>query len=153
MESFIDIDTIFINLQEEDRNSLLKKLSSVLYNNGYVNDKYCEAVILREGTYPTALDVEGDIKVAIPHAEPKYVNKSMVAFASLNNPIKFNNMDNPEEAIDVSLVFMLAVKDPSSHVEVLQKLMGVFQDKELLEKLKNCISKEEVKNILEDSIK
>ncbi|EOR27527.1 PTS transporter subunit IIA-like nitrogen-regulatory protein PtsN [Clostridium sartagoforme AAU1] len=148
MAQFIDLDTIFVNVEAKDKNSLLELLGDKLYAEGYVNEEYKTAVIKREENFPTGLNVEGEIKVAIPHADIIYVNKPGIAFASLKEPINFNSMDDPEEEISIKLVFMLAVKDPNNHVVILQKLMEVLQNQEILSKLESCSSEEEVKDIL-----
>ena len=44
-------------------------------------------------------------------------------------------MGNPEEQIDVKLVFMLAIKDPDLQINILKQLVSIFQDKQILVKL------------------
>lgn len=152
MKEYVDLDTIFINLDSTDKETVLVKLGNELYKKGYVNEDYTEAVISREKIYPTGLNVQGKVKVAIPHADSKYVNSPQIAFASLKEPVDFNSMENVEETIGVQLVFMLAVKDPDKHVTVLQKLMGMFEKEQILNKLALCSSKEEAKNILNNEL-
>ncbi|WP_371362754.1 hypothetical protein SRRS_38300 [Sporomusa rhizae] len=152
MDEFIDLDTIFINLETTDKKALLEKLGTTLCDKGYVNEAYTQAVILREEKFPTGLNVQGKVKVAIPHADSGLVNRPQIVFASLKEPIYFNSMENSEEQIGVQLVFMLAVKDPDKHVAVLQKLMEMFGDKEVLNQLVSCSSKEEAKAILNEKI-
>lgn len=152
MNEFIDLDTIFIKLESTDKKSLLKELGNTLYDKGCVTEEYTQAVIAREEKYPTGLDVQGKVKVAIPHADSRFVNRAQIVFASLREPVYFNSMENAEEKIGVQLVFMLAVKDPEKHVAVLQKLMEMFGDEELLSQLACCSSKEEAKAILNNKL-
>lgn len=149
MEEYIDLDTILVNLEVKDKKSLLELLGDKLYAKGYVKENYTEAVIKREEDFPKGLNVEGEIKVSIPHADINYVNKPGIAFASLKEPIEFNSMDEPEEKLSIKLIFMLAVKDPNKHVVILQKLMEIIQNQEILSELASSSSKEEVKNILD----
>ncbi|MDY3006364.1 PTS sugar transporter subunit IIA, partial [Anaerococcus porci] len=95
----------------------------------------------------------GEIKVAIPHTDPKHVKSAAIAVATLSNKVKFKNMEDPNENIGVDLVFMLAVADPKSQVPLLVKLMSIFSDKELLKKIKNSKSGNEIKEELENLIK
>lgn len=152
MNEFIDLETIFIKLEIADKKSLLEKLGTTLYAKGYVNEEYTCAVISREEKFPTGLNVQGKVKVAIPHADSRYVNRPQIVFASLKEPVYFNSMENAEEEIGVQLVFMLAVKDPDKHVVVLQKLMEMFSDEEVLTQLLSCSLPEEVKAILNKKI-
>ena len=48
---------------------------------------------------------------------------------------------------------MLAVANPEAQVPLIVKLMGVFSDKELLKKIKDSKTKQEIKQILEKLIK
>ena len=43
-----------------------------------------------------------------------------------------------EDPVDVSLVFMLAVVDPKAHLELLQRIVTVIQDRKVLETLLEC---------------
>lgn len=148
MNEFIDLDTIFIKLDVADKKNVLEKLGNTLCDKGYVNEEYTQAVISREESFPTGLNVQGKVKVAIPHAESKFVNCPQIAFASLKKPVYFSSMENSEEQVGVKLVFMLAIKDPDRHVAVLQKLMELFGDEALLNRLACCSTQEEAKAIL-----
>ena len=123
-----------------------------MMNVGKVKDTYCNAVLERELIYPTGLNT-GDIKVAIPHTDPVHVNSAGISVATLKNRVEFKNMEDPNQNIDVDLVFMLAVANPEAQVPLLVKLMGVFSDKELLKKIKDSKTKHEIKQILEELIK
>ncbi|MBS5989190.1 PTS sugar transporter subunit IIA [Anaerococcus hydrogenalis] len=154
MESQIEVreDLIFIDLDCDSREELIKYISDQMMNVGKVKDTYCNAVLERELIYPTGLNT-GDIKVAIPHTDPVHVNSAGISVATLKNRVEFKNMEDPNQNIDVDLVFMLAVANPEAQVPLLVKLMGVFSDKELLKKIKDSKTKHEIKQILEELIK
>lgn len=154
MENQIEVreDLIFINLDCNSREELIKYMSDQMMNAGKVKDTYCNAVLKRELIYPTGLNT-GDIKVAIPHTDPVHVNSAGISVATLKNRVEFKNMEDPNQNIDVDLVFMLAVANPEAQVPLLVKLMGVFSDKELLKKIKDSKTKHEMKQILEKLIK
>ena len=77
----------------------------------------------------------------------KYVNKPAIAFATLNEPIIFKNMADKSQDVKVKFIAMLAMKEPHSQVELLQKLMELFQHQDLLA---NLIQEENSKNLYED---
>jgi len=146
------MDMIFINLKAENNQEVLTTLGTALFTGGYVDEGYINAVISRESKFPTGLNIDGNIKVAIPHADSCYVNEGQIVFASLENPVKFNNIENPEMQLDVNLVFMLAIKDPNKQAETLQKLMGMFENKDTLKQLTQCVTQREAKIILEKEL-
>lgn len=59
-----------------------------MFEKGYVKSTYIDAVLEREKTLPTGLDI-GEMCVAIPHTDSKHVNESNVALAVLKNPVEF----------------------------------------------------------------
>lgn len=152
MIDFISASTVFVDLEAESSNEVLQVLGKTLYDEGFVSKEYAEAAILREKNFPTGLNVGGSLKVAIPHADSALVKKSHLAFASLKRPVCFYDIGDPKGLLEVHLVFMLAVKDPKKHAEVLQKLMEIVQSQQKLEKLRQCSSQEEIKNILMDEL-
>jgi PTS system galactitol-specific IIA component len=59
----------------------------------------------------------------------------MISIATLTEPVQFCEMGNPEEKVDVKIVFMLAVKDSESQIELLTKLMKIVQNQDLLKEI------------------
>lgn len=154
MENQIEVreDLIFIDLDFNSREELIKYMSDQMMSVGKVKDTYCNAVLERELKYPTGLNT-GDLKVAIPHTDPVHVKSAGIAVATLDKQVEFKNMEDPNQNIDVDLVFMLAVANPEAQVPLLVKLMGIFSSKELLKKIKESKTKNEIKQILEELIK
>lgn len=154
MENQIEVreDLIFIDLDFNSREELIKYMSDQMMSVGKVKDTYCNAVLERELKYPTGLNT-GDLKVAIPHTDPVHVKSAGIAVATLDKQVEFKNMEDPNQNIDVDLVFMLAVANPEAQVPLLVKLMGIFSNKELLKKIKESKTKNEIKQILEELIK
>lgn len=69
-----------------------------MFEKGYVKSTYIDAVLEREKTLPTGLDI-GEMCVAIPHTDSKHVNESNVALAVLKNPVEFRNMIDPSKKL------------------------------------------------------
>ncbi|AJG97238.1 MULTISPECIES: PTS sugar transporter subunit IIA [Clostridium] len=141
-------DLIALNLEVKNKEEVIQELGKRMFEKGYVKSTYIDAVLEREKTLPTGLDI-GEMCVAIPHTDSKHVNESNVALAVLKNPVEFRNMIDPSKKVEVMVVFLLAINDPDSQVTLLSKLMSVFQNVELLKQIKSSSSTEEVTKLLE----
>ncbi|MCC0701946.1 MULTISPECIES: PTS sugar transporter subunit IIA [unclassified Clostridioides] len=143
----MNVDLISLDLEANDYESIIRELGNKMYQKKYVKNTYINAVLKREKTLPTGLNI-GEMCVAIPHTDSQHVNESNVAVGILKNSVKFNSMIDPTDKLDVELVFLLAVKNPDSQVKLLKDLMSVFQNIKLLRDIKNASTKEEVAELL-----
>ena len=84
---------------------------------------------------PTGLPLAGSFNAAIPHTDIEHVKASGVAMATLSNPVKFQNMVIPDEAVEVSIVFLLALDKPKTQIAMLQEIANALQNTELIESL------------------
>lgn len=91
-------DLLYINLETSDKEELLRLLCSRLENLGYVTEGFENSVLERERSTST----EVGKGIALPHGQTKYVNRSVVSVATLNQPIVW--FDDSK----VDLVFLLA---------------------------------------------
>lgn len=123
-----------ITLSGESDISILSQMADEMYKEGYVTELYHDAVIRREEAYPTGLPT-GIINVAIPHTEPEYVKKAAICLGILDKAVKFKVMGMEGETVDVSLIFMLAIKYKENHLGVLQRLVTICQTQDILSKL------------------
>ncbi|GFZ31599.1 PTS fructose transporter subunit IIA [Clostridium zeae] len=144
----LDLDLIELKLKASSWREVIEKLGFNMKSKGYVLESYVDAVISREEKLPTGLPID-DFSVAIPHTDPGHVNESAIAIATLERPVEFNMMIDPEQKTKVKLVFLLAVKNPNAQVTLLKTLMSVFQNKELLIRIQNAESKQEIRNLLD----
>lgn len=144
----MDQDLIEMELEAADAADAINRLGAALLEKGYVQESYIDAVLEREAKLPTGLDING-FSVAIPHTDPEHVNRAAFAVGVLKNPVRFHCMAAPEEETQVRLVFLLAIKDPDKQVELLQKLMAVFQDAALLKAIQQASTKGEIAKRLE----
>lgn len=125
---------IAIGLEAKNYEEVMTKLGGMLTEQGYTKDSYVEALIKREGEFPTGLDIDG-VGVAIPHTDVAHVNRAATAIATLEEPVEFIQMGTDDEPVQTKLIFMLAVDDPKGHLEQLQRIIAIIQDKEVLQKL------------------
>lgn len=131
----LDESLIFINLEKQGKEELLKEMAQSFVTNDYCNESFVEAVIAREAVYPTGIKLE-KMGVAIPHADAKHVIKDGVGFAILREPVAFLQMGGSEgdDPADVRLVIMLATKG-RDHIGLLQKTMQLLQNEAILEEI------------------
>jgi PTS system galactitol-specific IIA component len=132
--SLADTKLIVPQLVADTAEDVISQLADKLTENGFVKDSFKAAVLTRESKFPTGLPT-GAINVAIPHADAKYTNESKIAVATLAHPVKFRNMADTTQELDVSLVFMLGIHEAHGQVATLQKIMSLVQDQAHLQKL------------------
>lgn len=98
--TLIDIDLIFLNLDCDNKNELIKIMTNKLHEKGFTKPQFHETVLQREEYTSTAIGNN----VAIPHGDQNLINEAKVAIATLKSPLKWSDT----EVVDV--VFLLAVK-------------------------------------------
>lgn len=140
-------DLIFCNLKCKNRKELFAYLTEKLVQKGIAKDSFLEGLEKREKEFPTGINTN-HINVAIPHTNIEHVKKAAILVATLEKPVKFFQMDKPDQTIDVDIVFLLAINDPDQQVHLLTNMVSIFENKKLLEELKNSDLKGEVFNKL-----
>lgn len=146
---FFDERVALFNVEASSSKEVIKIAADELYRRGIVKEDFFEHVLLREKEFPTGLATD-KYGIAIPHTDSKYVNRSQIEFVSLKSPVKFKNMGNMSEDVEVTHVFMIAMNQPHEQAETLAKLMGMFSDEELMQRMYECSSKEEYESILKE---
>lgn len=146
---FFDEAIARFNVAANNYEEVINILAKELQAKKIVKNDFLKNVLERETSFPTGLDT-GNICVAIPHTDSKYVNKSQIAFASLQKPVKFKSMVDKNHAIDVSIVFLIAMNQPHEQAEILTRLMTLFGKEELMQGLYECRSIDEYKDILKN---
>jgi PTS system galactitol-specific IIA component len=131
---FFDERVIHIGLSAKDDKEVLKQMADKLWLAGYVKDSFSQAIIEREQIFATGLPLEA-YGVAIPHTDPYHVEAEMISIATLKEPVEFKVMGNPDEKVAVSIIFMLAMIDSTSQLQLLANLMRVIQDTAMLKKI------------------
>lgn len=96
---------VFLQQEVEHRYELIERLARSLYEKGYVEKEYIENAIARDRMSATTIGAG----VAIPHGSPKLIKESVIAVATLREPVDWG-------VEKVSLVFMLAVKSDGKEV-------------------------------------
>lgn len=132
--SLLHEDLVLIDYEANNQDDLLISLSKILIEKGYVKSSFTKGILDREKIFPTGLNTEG-VKVAIPHADAKHVNIPAILIAKLKKPIVFKEMSSGTDDIEVSLVFMLAIKKSEDQPNTLSNLMTIFSNGEILKSI------------------
>lgn len=140
----IEREAIAIKVDAASSEEVIRLLAGRLEKLGYVRPSFAEAVLAREARMPTGLPMGRDSNVAVPHTDPEHVVKPGIALATLARPVDFANMEDPDEAVPVGLVFMLALNDKDRQIEMLQQIMLTIQNEDLSNRLLAAASPDEV---------
>lgn len=146
---FLDPQAIELQSEAKTNEEIIRILAGKLERLGYVKPSYADAVVSRELSMPTGLPLERDENVAVPHTDPEHVLKAGIALATLKLPIEFANMEDPEEAVPVGYVFLLAINDKDKQIVTLQQIMATIQDADALDRLKAARTLEDVQTALQ----
>ena len=138
---------LYYSFDEDDKETLLAKMSEVLIDAEFVHPSYQQAVIERERIFPTGLPTKG-INVAIPHTDSIHVKKEGFLVGVLENPVTFEMLASNDVFLEVELIFMLAIKQQEDQLVMLQKLMLLCQDEQNLQLLKAKEKVVEVEQLL-----
>ncbi|MED0966999.1 BglG family transcription antiterminator [Bacillus paramycoides] len=117
---------VFLQQDVQHPYELIEKLAHALHSKGYVDKEYAENAIIREKMSATTIGAG----IAIPHGNPKFIQESVIAIATLKEPIDWGSEK-------VSLVFMLAVKSDGKEVtkQLFHELSFISQQPSFIQKL------------------
>jgi galactitol PTS system EIIA component len=146
---FFNEEISLFKMNFESKEEVISELVRLMEMKGLVTEEYKHSVIERENEFPTGLQTLPH-GVAIPHADSSHVLQTQIAFASLEDPIEFKAMGS-NEPVDVKLIFLLAINNPNDHLDMLQKLIGIFQTEELINRFTACNSQEDLNQVLQSA--
>ena len=143
---YFDKSIALFHRHAKDQKTVFDLLSAEFLKDDLVTDEFRKKVEERELVFPTGLSIDG-MGVAIPHTDSIYVKRSQIGFMSLTEAVNFKEMGSGEN-VEVQLVFMLALKEPHEQLEMLQKLVAMFQNPGVLDQLKRIKTQSELSEIL-----
>lgn len=118
----------------------IKVASEPLIKLGNIEQRYVDAMIKSINDLGFYI-ILGE-NIAMPHARPENgVNETGVSFLKVNKPVDFGG--DP-----ISLIFILAAKDSSSHIDTIGALLEIFQDEEKIKDLLKAENKNDLIKIL-----
>ncbi|MGI6499978.1 MAG: PTS sugar transporter subunit IIA [Anaerostipes sp.] len=139
---------IMMNLEKETREEVITALFDKLYASNSVKESFIENVLKREKVYPTGLKIK-NFEIAIPHTEGVHVNESTIAIATLKTPVSFQCMEDPEEEVQAKIVMMMALKDGHNHLQMISRIVKMFQKQEVLSGLEHAETEHEIINLIQ----
>jgi len=140
-----DKDLIFLDLNFKTKGKVIRYMSDELEKRNIISEEYFSSIMQREKLTSTEL-LKG---IAIPHGdESKYVLKSKVAVATLSNSVEWS--DKPNSQVDV--IFLLALKDRETAELFFRNFNVLFENDNLLSKIKKAESKETVYRCLYNNL-
>ena len=141
----LDNKLVVIGMDAGTTDEVMAAMGGKFVELGYCKESYIQALKDREAEYPTGIDIDG-VGVAMPHTDVSHVMKAGIGIATLKKPVTFTHMATDDVLVDVKIVFMLAVDDPNRHLEEIQDILAVIQDKETL---KRILAAEKPENVIE----
>ncbi|MFT8728215.1 MAG: PTS sugar transporter subunit IIA [Liquorilactobacillus ghanensis] len=142
---------IFVS-QFSTQKEVFEEISQALLDEGLVKKEFLENLMNREQNFPTGIDlsvVDPELpNVAIPHTEGEFVNIRRVIPIKLLKPIKFFNMIQPDQELEVKFMFMILNNDPDGQANILAQIMN-FLTVTPKENLKEFFEMQEPKEIFD----
>jgi galactitol PTS system EIIA component len=117
---------------------------------GAVRDSYARAVIDREAIMPTGLPLADGLAVAVPHTDPEHVLAPALAVATLERPVSFRSMEDPDLELSVGVVFALALRDKNEQIEMLQTIAETLQNAPLMRRIRTAATTADIVAAFDD---
>lgn len=139
LKEYLFEDLVYLNKEYKNYEDLLSQVMETLISKNYVEPGFQQALVDREKEFPTGLQLDG-YAVAIPHGGSQFVKKDFISLVTLKNPLKMNRMDDPEEFLEVDVLFIIGFGKSETHLQGLRELMDLIQNPQVIEDLKKGIS-------------
>ncbi len=145
----LDSRLITVSMDVDSKDGIMENMGGRFVELGYCRSSYIQALKDREMEFPTGIDIDG-VGVAMPHTDVSHVNRAGIGIATLKKPVAFVHMATDDTLVPVRVVFMLAVDDPQKHLEKIQDILAVIQDKKTLEIIMKAEKPEDIINIIKE---
>lgn len=118
----------------------IKIAANPLLEKGVIEEKYVSAMIKSINELGFYIILRENL--AMPHARPEDgAVGTGISLLKLTEPVNYGEQK-------IYLIFVLASKDADSHMEILMKLMELFQNDECIEKLIKASNIHEIEEII-----
>jgi galactitol PTS system EIIA component len=108
-----------------DGEEALRRLAGLAVEQGFAAASFTDALVERERAFPTGLPLP--MPVAIPHADAVHVRRPALAALAPRRPLAFGEMGSRDRTLEVRLVLMLLVDNPSEQVGLLARLITALR--------------------------
>lgn len=141
--NLLNKDLIIMDADVSSAEECIRLAADLFLKHGYVKEGYGEAVVEREKKYPTGLPGK-EINISIPHTNNKLVNKPGIAVIIPKKPIEFTMMGTEDDILNCEIIIPLVIFDSHMQINILKKMMKIIRNGELLKKIRDSKSKEEI---------
>lgn len=147
------MNTFVVGTDGDDSEEALSEIAQFARERGLVDDEYAQALLEREQAYPTGLPLPNrDYGIAIPHANPEYVNEHSLVLSVPDTPVTFDSMDDPAETVDARAILLLVVKDEDEYPDFLSSLISMFQRDSIATLVEDGRAEELLDRIIEECV-
>ena len=147
LANYISEPLIFTQASYQTSDDLFEGVSKQAFQLGKVRDDFLARVKEREATFPTGIQLE-NLGVAIPHTDAECVLEEFVAVVVNQEPVEFKSMEDMNQSVPASIVFVLGLNQPHAQLEMLQSLMGLLQNDAVLKDIIAAASAQDVLTIV-----
>ncbi len=139
LTEFIYLNSIYVNVEEDSKKNLFKKISKVFTNNQSVDvSSISEKLNERERLGSTGV---GD-GVAIPHAKIESITETQVLFLKLKKPIDFSSPD--KRNVDIIFAIVAPENSESEHLLILSAISKFLKRKGTLDRIRKLSNAEKI---------
>ncbi|WP_417542557.1 PTS sugar transporter subunit IIA [Methylophaga thalassica] len=140
----VNADSISFHDNASSKKKVLENLSQKLASNTNATtaEKIFQVLLERERLGSTGLG-KG---VAIPHARVPGLTHTIAAMLTLETPVPFESVDN--QPIDIAFGLLVPEEDTDHHLQHLSRLVTLFRDPDICQKLRNATSAEQIFELL-----
>jgi PTS system nitrogen regulatory IIA component len=138
--SVLSVNRIAVGMPVSSKKRLLENMAGLLAEDGdsSMENKILQVLIERERLGSTGIG-KG---VALPHGRVEGLQQAIGALATLERPIDFDAVDR--EPVSIVFALLVPAEATQTHLRILAKLAGMFNDPRLREKLRSASSAEEM---------
>lgn len=148
LTEYLKSSPIFIGQTYTSAVDVFETVYNDVHAKNWVRDDFKERIIQREDTFPTGIDL-GSYGIAIPHTDAECVHNEFIALLLPKEPVQFKRMDDANETVGVSFIFLLGLNQPHGQISMLQNLMQLIQNGDLLADMVTKQTPEEIVALLE----
>jgi len=140
----VNADNISFHDSASSKKKVLENLSQklALNTNATTAEKIFQVLLERERLGSTGLG-KG---VAIPHARVPGLTHTVAAMLTLDSSVPFESADN--QPIDIAFGLLVPEEDTDNHLQHLSRLVTLFRDAEICEKIRTAKDAEDIFELL-----
>jgi PTS system nitrogen regulatory IIA component len=140
----VNADSISFRDPASSKKKVLENLSQKLAANTSATtaEKIFQVLLERERLGSTGLG-KG---VAIPHARVPDLPHTVAAMLTLENPVDFESVDG--QPVDIAFGLLVPEDDTDNHLQHLSRLVTLFRDPDVCEKIRSASSAEAIFELL-----